>query len=70
MSKEKDIYKEIQKLYDKLAEVEEEKEKLDRYNSYLESANELMLVKKSFEEAGFSEEQAFEILILSLSKFC
>lgn len=47
---------------------EKELVKLERYRQYSDAAGELRAAHESFVEAGFTDEQAFELLKLTVSK--
>lgn len=53
-------------LIEEINGLKKEVEKLDRYKKYEECANEMAALKESFENAGFTKEQAFELVITSM----
>lgn len=53
-------------LIEEINGLKKEVEKLDRYKKYEETANEIAALKESFKNAGFTEEQAFELVITSM----
>lgn len=50
-------------LIEEINGLKKEVEKLDRYKKYEDAANEMAALKESFENAGFTKEQAFELVI-------
>ena len=61
-----DLYNEINQKKKEIEYLKERIEKLAKYEKYDESAAECSAMKDSFVRAGFTEEQAFEILLVCL----
>ena len=62
-----ELIREIKETQDYANDLKKKLEVLDRYKRYEEAANEMMAIKESFVAAGFTDEQAYEML-LTLSK--
>lgn len=56
-----ELMEEVKTKNDEINALKDEIEKLDRYKVYQDSADELGAIHKSYIEAGFSEDQAFEL---------
>lgn len=61
-----DLYNEINQKKKEIESLKERIEKLAKYEKYDESASECAAMKDSFVRAGFTDEQAFEILLACL----
>ena len=55
-------------LLDEIKELKKEVERLDRYKQYEKGTNEAYAFVESYVQAGFTNEQAFEILKIAMSK--
>ena len=58
-----ELLAEINDLKEELERVEKENARLERYSQYEESANEVYAMQKAFENAGFTREEAFRLVI-------
>ena len=71
MSKTKDLTVQIKELHEKQTEemrsLEEQREQALKEEKYDESATELFNIYKSFIKAGFTEEQAWELVTIQLT---
>lgn len=71
MSKTKDLTVQIKELYEKQTEemrsLEEQREQALKEEKYDESATELFNIYKSYIKAGFTEEQAWELVTIQLT---
>lgn len=76
MNKYEEMYKNLPReelleiLKERKADMEQlkiELKRLDKYTQYSESAAELKVIYDSFVEAGFSEDQAFQLLMNYIS---
>lgn len=61
-----DLYNDINQKKKEIESLKERIEKLAKYEKYDESASECAAMKDSFVRAGFTDEQAFEILLVCL----
>lgn len=61
-----ELLEEIEKKNEELKNLKEEVENLERYKQYDDCANETRAAYQSFVNAGFSDEQAFKILTITL----
>lgn len=61
-----DLYNEINQKKKEIESLKERIEKLAKYEKYDESASECAAMKDSFVRAGFTDEQAFKILLVCL----
>lgn len=59
--------KEIKELQSRIEELKTEVDNMEKYATYKKCADEMFLVKKSFVDAGFTEEEASEMIKISLS---
>lgn len=71
MSKTKDLTVQIKELHEKQTEemrsLEEQREQALKEEKYDESATELFNIYKSYIKAGFTEEQAWELVTIRLT---
>ncbi len=71
MSKTKDLTVQIKELHEKQTEemrsLEEQREQALKEEKYDESATELFNIYKSYIKAGFTEEQAWELVTIQLT---
>lgn len=71
MSKTKDLTVQIKELHEKQTEemrsLEEQREQAPKEEKYDESATELFNIYKSYIKAGFTEEQAWELVTIQLT---
>lgn len=56
----------IEKLENRIVELKKEVEGMEKYKKYKEAADEMALVIKSFEDAGFSRAEAMEIIKMEM----
>lgn len=59
-----------EELKDEINELHKHLKNLQKYQQYEESANELAAARKAYTDAGFSEEEAFMIVMELLKKCC
>jgi hypothetical protein len=62
-----ELIREIKETQDYANDLKKKLEALERYKQYEEAANELMALKESFIAVGFTDEQAYEMM-LTLAK--
>lgn len=62
-----ELFEEIEQKNEELKNLKAEVEKLEQYKKYDDCANEVRAMYQSFVNSGFSEEQAFEILTITLN---
>ncbi len=62
-----ELLEEIEKKNEELKNLKAEVEKLEKYKKYDDCANEVRAMYQSFVNSGFSEEQSFEILTITLN---
>lgn len=71
MSKAKDLTKQIKELHDMQTEemkaLEEQREQALKEEQYDETANQLFAIYQSYIKAGFTEEQAWELVTIQLT---
>lgn len=71
MSRTKDLTNQIKELHEKQTEemrsLEEQREQALKEEKYDESATELFNIYKSYIKAGFTEEQAWELVTIQLT---
>lgn len=53
-------------LEEKIEELKKEVDMMDKYKGYKEAADEMALIIKSFEDAGFSRAEAMEIIKMGM----
>ena len=63
----KELLEEIEQKNKELKSLKSEVKKLENYRKYDDCANEIRTVYQSFVNSGFTEEQAFEILTITLN---
>lgn len=63
----KELLEEIEQKNEELKSLKSEVKKLENYRKYDDCANEIRTVYQSFVNSGFTEEQAFEILTITLN---
>lgn len=62
-----ELLEEIEQKNEELKNLKSEVEKLEKYKKYDDCANEIRAMYQSFVNSGFTEEQAFEILTITLN---
>ncbi len=62
-----ELLEEIERKNEELKSLKSEVKKLENYRKYDDCANEIRTVYQSFVNSGFTEEQAFEILTITLN---
>ena len=62
----RDILDKIRQLEGELEHVREKEEQLERFQTYVNLGKEFKLIVDAFEEAGFTNDQAFELFISTL----
>lgn len=62
-----ELLEEIEQKNEELKSLKSEVKKLENYRKYDDCANEIRTVYQSFVNSGFTEEQAFEILTITLN---
>ena len=61
-----DYEKEIEKKNEEILEMKKELEKLKKYDVYKKSADDLAVILQSFIDAGFTREEAFQIILAGM----
>lgn len=56
-----------QELLNEIEDLKKEVELVERYKSYAEVAREIKIMQDAFVEAGFTEEQAFDLIKTSIA---
>ena len=62
-----ELLEEIEQKNEELKNLKSEVEKLEKYKKYDDCANEIRAMYQSFVNSGFTEDQAFEILTITLN---
>jgi hypothetical protein len=61
-----DLIREIEAAHNHIQEMEKRMRNLDKYNQYKEAGEEIKAMHVAFVDAGFSDEQAFELIKTSI----
>ena len=62
----KDILDKIHQLEEEMEYIKEKEEQLERFQTYVDLGKKFKLIVDAFEEAGFTNDQAFELFISTL----
>lgn len=62
-----ELLEEIEQKNEELKSLKEEMKNLEKYKQYDDCANEVRAMYQSFVNSGFSEEQSFQILTITLN---
>lgn len=56
-----------QDLLDEIADLKQQIENMEKYKAYKNMSDELKMMHSAFKDSGFSDEQAFELLKVSIT---